>query len=115
MRVRILDLDESVARQDRLVAGCRPEILDLRSWGPGLRLGCSFGRFRAFERLVDACLPPPDSPPALTFVGSGDFHHVSLALIRRLQRPFVLLIFDNHPDWMRGVPFLHCGTWVHHA
>jgi hypothetical protein len=26
-----------------------------------------------------------------------------------------LLILDNHPDWMRGVPFLHCGTWVHHA
>jgi hypothetical protein len=26
-----------------------------------------------------------------------------------------LLILDNHPDWMRGVPFLHCGTWLHHA
>src|SRR5262249_28140437 len=21
----------------------------------------------------------------------------------------------NHPDWMRGVPFLHCGTWLYHA
>jgi arginase family enzyme len=51
----------------------------------------------------------------LTFVGSGDFHHVSLALIRRLTQPFNLLVIDNHPDWMRGVPVLHCGTWLWHA
>ena len=24
-------------------------------------------------------------------------------------------MLDNHPDWMRGVPFLHCGTWLRHA
>src|SRR5205823_14391349 len=52
---------------------------------------------------------------ALTFCGSGDFHHVSLALVRRLTTPFNLLVLDNHPDWMRGVPFLHCGTWLYHA
>jgi hypothetical protein len=25
------------------------------------------------------------------------------------------LVLDNHPDWMRGVPLLHCGTWLYHA
>ena len=29
--------------------------------------------------------------------------------------PFNLLVLDKHPDWMRGIPFLHCGTWLHHA
>jgi hypothetical protein len=58
---------------------------------------------------------PHDARPFLSFVGSGDFHHVSLALLRRLTRPFNLLVIDNHPDWMRGVPFLHCGTWLYHA
>jgi hypothetical protein len=47
--------------------------------------------------------------------GSGDFHHVSLALLRRQRRPFNLLVLDNHPDWMRAIPFLHCGTWLNHA
>jgi arginase family enzyme len=51
----------------------------------------------------------------VTFYGSGDFHHVSLALLRRIKSPVNLLVIDNHPDWMRGVPFLHCGTWVNHA
>jgi len=56
-----------------------------------------------------------DDEPHMTFYGSGDFHHVSLALLRRLREPFNLLVLDNHPDWMRGVPFLHCGTWLRHA
>src|SRR5207245_2357963 len=56
-----------------------------------------------------------DAAPSLTFVGSGDFHHVSLALVRRQPGPINLLVLDNHPDWMRGVPVLHCGTWLSHA
>src|SRR5207249_572705 len=59
--------------------------------------------------------PEASDEPAVTLVGSGDFHHVSLALLRRLPGPFNLLVLDNHPDWMRRVPFLHCGTWVYHA
>src|SRR5205085_5166162 len=84
--------------------------------GPRIRLGCSFGRFRLFERALAATLADEeDVGPALTFYGSGDFHHVSLALLRRLPGPCNLLVLDNHPDWMRGVPFLHCGTWLYHA
>jgi arginase family enzyme len=57
----------------------------------------------------------PCSQPVVRFLGSGDFHHVSLALVRRLEQPFNLVVLDKHPDWMRFVPFLHCGTWLHHA
>jgi arginase family enzyme len=38
-----------------------------------------------------------------------------LALLRRLTGPFNLLVIDNHPDWMRGIPLVHCGSWLFHA
>jgi arginase family enzyme len=78
-------------------------------------LACSFRRFRRFEHALNSWLESAGNGPALTFIGSGDFHHVSLALVRRQQTPINLLVIDNHPDWMRWVPFLHCGTWLYHA
>jgi hypothetical protein len=115
MNIRIIDLDGGVADQPELaaVAGA---VVGLRSWGPRIRMACSFGRFRDFERALAGRLGgTTDVAPTLSFVGSGDFHHVSLALLRRLTQPVNLLVLDNHPDWMVGLPFLHCGTWVHHA
>jgi len=84
----------------------------LRSWGPRLRLACSRRRFARFERSLARELGSArDLEPGLTLYGSGDFHHVSLALLRRLEGPFNLLMLDKHPDWMRGLPFAHCGEW----
>jgi arginase family enzyme len=91
-------------------------VFRLQEWGGELRLACSHGKFSAFEkRLTQLAGSSQDDRPFLSFIGSGDFHHVSLALLRRLTSPFNLLVIDNHPDWMRGVPFLHCGTWLYHA
>src|SRR5437899_2505377 len=116
MHIRVLDLDGSLPLQQEFVARCRPTVLAVREWGPSIRLACSFGRFRRFERDLAGLLQRTnEAQPAVTFYGSGDFHHVSLALVRRLSTPINLLVLDNHPDWMRGVPFLHCGTWLNHA
>jgi hypothetical protein len=115
MDVRILDLDGSVAEQDSLRARAST-VVPLRDWGPRLRLACSWGSFGRFESDLSQRLEAAkDTGPKLTFVGSGDFHHVTLALLRRIEEPFNLLVIDNHPDWVRGVPFLHCGTWLNHA
>ncbi len=115
MDVRILDLDGALTAQETLARGV--QVVDgAREWGPRIRLGCGFGQFRRFElALTEQLDGETDAEPHLTYYGSGDFHHVSLALIRRLREPFNLLVLDNHPDWMRGVPFLHCGTWLRHA
>jgi hypothetical protein len=114
--LRILDLDGSLPLQLPLLRRYRPTVHDLRKWGPQIRLGCGFGRFGHFETgLANTLGSETDAYPAFSFVGSGDFHHVTLALLRRIAKPFNLLILDNHPDWMRRIPFLHCGTWVHHA
>ena len=115
MHVRVLDLDGALVPQHQLHRRYAPSLHDARAWGPHVRLGCGFGRFRRFEAAVDTLLREDPSGPALTFYGSGDFHHVSLALLRRLQGPFNLLVLDNHPDWMRAVPLMHCGTWLYHA
>jgi arginase family enzyme len=116
MHIRVLDLDGSLLHQQNLLTRCRPVMVFASDWGPGIRLGCSFGRFRRFERALAAQLhAESDTSPSLTFCGSGDFHHVSLALLRRQASPFNLLVLDSHPDWMRAVPFLHCGTWLNHA
>jgi len=114
MDVRILDLDGSLAAQPRLVHG--RGMIAAGDWGPRVRMACGFRRFRRFEAaLADRLGREHDGSPQMTFIGSGDFHHVSLALVRRLREPFNLLVIDKHPDWMCGVPFLHCGTWLRHA
>lgn len=114
MELRILELDGGLGCQRRLgLDGAR--TVEAQAWGPRIRLGCAWRRFRAFERFLGEALGPVDDRPHTTLFGSGDFHHVSLALLRRLPGPFNLLILDKHPDWMWGVPFLHCGTWVAHA
>ena len=108
MSVRVLDLDGSFVAQRPLMDGLRPEVISLREWGPRIRMACSFGRFREFSEGLPASAP-------LTLIGSGDFHHVSLALVAAIREPINLIVLDKHPDWVRGVPFLHCGTWVAHA
>jgi hypothetical protein len=116
MHYRILDLDGSLTEQTSLQEWYRPVRHDAQTWGPRIRMGCSFGRFACFEHALARRLgSATDAEPAVTLYGSGDFHHVSLALLRRLTQPFNLLIVDKHPDWMRAIPFLHCGTWVYHA
>ena len=115
MKLRILDLDGGLTVQPSLRRQ-RPEIAPCQNWGPRIRLACSFGRFRRFEASLAGRLATSSAcDPWLTFIGSGDFHHVSLALVKRLTEPVNLLVIDNHPDWMRGIPILHCGTWLWHA
>src|SRR5437762_7642149 len=116
MRIRVVDLDGSVPSQRKLIKLYRPSLHALQHWGARVRLACSFGRFERFERSLSRTLGGPiDDEPHANFLGSGDFHHVSLALLRRQRRPVNLLVIDNHPDWMRGIPLMHCGTWLRHA
>jgi hypothetical protein len=116
METRALDLDGSIVRQTGMLERAAAAVLPLAGWGPRLRMGCAHRPFHRFEReLARLTGTEYDREPLLTFCGSGDFHHVSLALLRRQPRPCNLLVIDNHPDWMRGVPLLHCGTWLYHA
>ncbi|HXY36498.1 MAG TPA: hypothetical protein VEI07_19840 [Planctomycetaceae bacterium] len=111
-RVQILDLDGSLADPSSNLPA-KFERIAAQDWGPQIRLACTFGRFNRFQGWLSESMP--QTGPALTAYGSGDFHHVTLALLMRIREPFNLMILDKHPDWMRGIPFLHCGTWLWHA
>ncbi len=109
MRIEILNLDDAQAGQSTLID--RSDAVHcVQTWGPKIRMGCSFWRYRAFEEAI-----PSSAKSRLTILGSGDFHHVTLALLRKLERPCHLVIIDKHPDWVRRMPIMHCGTWVAHA
>ena len=55
---------------------------------------------------------PDQAKNAVTFLGSGDFHHVADILISRHNEPVSVIDFDFHPDWDTAFPLLHCGSWV---
>jgi hypothetical protein len=106
----ILDFDGSV--------GTLPDALriDLADWQEAIRFGCSMRRMDALARELDARLP---EDYGTVFMGSGDFHHLTWPLVRRLgQRDasapakFQVVVFDNHPDNMRFPFGIHCGSWV---
>jgi len=115
MFIRILDLDGGVTAQREFVDRSAAAVVPMQDWGPSIRICCSFPRFRRFERELANRLADEIPGPAISFCGSGDFHHVTIAFLRRLQEPFNLLVLDKHPDWMRGAPLMHCGTWAYHA
>jgi len=112
--VRVLDLDGSLPPQGSFRDGESRPPVDLRPWGPRIRMACGLRIYRAFADEVSSRLIGGDRPNFVLF-GSGDFHHVTLALLQRLREPFHLLVLDKHPDWVRGLPFLHCGTWLARA
>ena len=100
----ILDLDRSV------LATAPASRIDLTRWHTAIRLGCSQGQFRRFANDLDSVLPTRHGPVLL---GSGDFHHVTRALVaRRPEHGLRVIVFDNHPDNMRFPFGIHCGSWV---
>jgi arginase family enzyme len=98
-----------VAGQERLRAylGDRLQVVDLRELGPSVRYLATRG---AMRRLAGAL--KPEERDRLTFTGSGDFHHVTAALLRQFAEPLSLVVFDTHPDWDRTSPWPCCGSWV---
>ncbi|MFI5378373.1 MAG: arginase family protein [Tepidisphaerales bacterium] len=111
-----LDLDGSLARQCRLRQQLRL-LADFTDISDPLRLRTDEPTARAAAgRLAELRRGLPG--PLLTFIGSGDFHHIALLLLETLPdelRPFTLVLIDNHPDWFLESPKYHCGNWLSSA
>lgn len=55
---------------------------------------------------------------AVHMIGTGDYHYISLFWLERIQEPFTLVLFDNHPDDQPSAfspDTLSCGSWVAEA
>ncbi len=83
--------------------------IDLRRWGPRLRFSASPRAVEKFFREVEPLLED------FVLFGSGDFHHLTALWLRRIQEPFTLVAFDNHPDWDVRPPRWSCGGWINRA
>jgi hypothetical protein len=102
----VLDLDGSVGKlpgEQRIV---------LHAWQERVRLACPDRALHELRAVVDRARPRSPGP---FFLGSGDFHHLSLMLLRRISCTIDVVVLDNHPDNMRYPFGVHCGSWVHHA
>jgi len=105
--VRILNLDQSVIQQTRLITQYHPEVINLVGLGPESR----FWMNQATRRVMQSRLSQ-SSTGRISFLGSGDFHHLSQLLLELCFEDFVLIVFDLHPDWDSLPPRFACGAWV---
>jgi hypothetical protein len=85
------------------------DALDLREWGPKLRFITRESIIEQFYEYVRPSLRP------FVLLGSGDFHHLAGVLLRRIEKPVVVISFDNHPDWDIRPPRWSCGGWINRA
>ncbi|AWM80027.1 hypothetical protein DKL61_06465 [Gammaproteobacteria bacterium ESL0073] len=105
----ILNFDDSVINIKNATT------IDLTSWQDDIRFGCSKSKFNQLKHYLDQHLP---ETYGTVLMGSGDYHHISLLLIERLkekyssENPIQVVVFDNHPDNMRYMFGIHCGSWV---
>ena len=83
--------------------------LDATAAGPALRFSVPPRVIEQFYEKIQNRLVP------FIIYGSGDFHHLSALWIRRVKRPLMVILFDNHPDWDIRPPKWCCGSWVNRA
>jgi arginase family enzyme len=118
VRPILLLLDEALERQPALAAAVAARdggVVRAQDLAPQLRLWSRPPALAALrKRLAQAGAPCVEAE--VVFAGSGDFHHVTLMLLERAlaraAEPITVVHFDNHPDWARRSPGLHCGGWV---
>ena len=54
---------------------------------------------------------------AVHWIDTGDYHYISKLWMEKIDVPFVLALFDNHPDDQQTAfgGLLSCGSWVQAA
>jgi arginase family enzyme len=106
--IHVFDFDGSVVSQTTLMKryGARIKTTNLARFKQVARLWSSPENFERIKNEMAI-------KPGFSFIGSGDYHHFSLALIQQIKTPITVVLFDNHPDWMKPPHLYHCGTWVY--
>ena len=108
--IRILDFDGSVSKQQDLLHKYPHQVINLKDLAPQARLWMNRRtRDAAAERISKT------SGRRITFLGSGDFHHITPLLLSEFTEPISLIVFDFHPDWDTLPPRFGCGAWVTEA
>jgi len=123
MFLNLLHVDDALTQQTLFMDACarlQARQTDARRPAAAVRL---WGKDAALDRLkaqlASSIYRNCGSGTVVTFMGSGDFHHVSALLIGMLaesrNEPVTIIHFDNHPDWVHFSGGMHCGSWVNRA
>ena len=120
MHLNFLHLDDALMQQPAFAKSAKSRgarDIDLRQTGAKVRLWARPAEWeelsRALARNVDGL---ENNEPVVSWIGSGDFHHVTALLVELLAKargvPVTVVAFDNHPDWVNMRGSVHCGSWV---
>lgn len=124
--VTIVDTDVVVRQQARLVQCYAPRVIATRP------PAASYRYFLPSRDLPGLARQLGTARGTVVFLGSGDFHHLTAAVLHALRpeggtaaRPagaqpvgeapggVALVLFDAHPEWSLAPPgYLHCGSWL---
>lgn len=122
MQLLLLHLDDALELQPEFVRSCLmagAHELHEKECGQSVRL---WGRQTALDglwRKLQQAKGRSSSGPRLTFMGSGDFHHITSLLLNLAVEDttdkVTVVHIDNHPDWVNFDDGMHCGSWVNRA
>ena len=123
MNLNLIHLDDALIGQPAFLQACGgldAVQIDVRRSGPDLRLWATHDDYSVLtDELREKLSGLASTRPLVTWLGSGDFHHVSSALVKlraeALGKPLTIVHFDNHPDWVSFAGGLHCGSWVRYV
>lgn len=105
--IYVLNFDNSIIRQQKLLAQYPCEVVELTKLASSARLYMP----PALREKISGFLKPREKNYPV-FLGSGDFHHISEILTSQINEPASLIVFDFHPDWDILSPRFGCGSWV---
>ncbi|MDD2679333.1 MAG: hypothetical protein PHO03_00825 [Candidatus Omnitrophica bacterium] len=108
--IRILDFDASLTQQQNLLHKYPHQIISLQDLAPQARLWMNRHTRDAIAGRIRGTVGQ-----GVTFLGSGDFHHLTPLLLDEFREPVTLIVFDFHPDWDTLPPRFGCGSWVTEA
>jgi arginase family enzyme len=122
MRVSLLHLDDALEAQPDFIRACKnadAELIWVAQDASAIRLWGKRQELDDFREVLVKQLTSDKAEPRLTFMGSGDFHHITAFLVafvlENQSAPITIIHFDNHPDWVKFENGMHCGSWINRA
>jgi arginase family enzyme len=122
MRVSLLHLDDALEAQPDFIRACAnadAELIRVAEDASAIRLWGKQQKLDDFRQALVKQLTSDRVEPRLTFMGSGDFHHITAFLVafalENQSAPITIIHFDNHPDWVKFENGMHCGSWINRA